>query len=246
MTNKFIKLICILLCAVLLLNTLPVGVLAQDAGMDQPPVEQPPVVQPPVEQPPVEQPPVEPTPCTHTGGIATCTVLAVCTLCGESYGALASHSGGTATCTDAPVCAACGTSYGSALGHTGGTATCTAQAVCDVCGAPYGELSPEHSYGEDGKCLCGAEKPVTPPAPACTCESTDPGEHAPFCALYVRTGEPCLCRVSCAEEGVNEWCETCYFAGAEHCAANGEEIPVPYVCTDSYTVPDYFFQIQAT
>ena len=78
--------------------------------------------------------------CEHEGGTATCKDLAVCTKCGESYGALLSHTGGTATCKDLAVCEACGESYGKLADHKGGEATCVAKAVCEVCGESYGEL----------------------------------------------------------------------------------------------------------
>ena len=66
----------------------------------------------------------------------------------------------------------------------------------------------------------------------CTCESTDPGEHAPFCDLYERTNEPCLCVLDCAVEGLNDWCETCYFEGVEACAASGEEEDALFTVTE--------------
>lgn len=71
--------------------------------------------------------------------------------------------------------------------------------------------------------------------PACTCESTDPGEHAPFCDLYVRTYEECLCQLSCAEEGLNEWCETCYFEGVASCTG-GEDEASAYLTDTDYTI----------
>lgn len=58
--------------------------------------------------------------CTHTGGSANCSALAVCELCGLSYGELGDHTGGTATCTEPAVCELCGQSYGAVdpLNHT--------------------------------------------------------------------------------------------------------------------------------
>lgn len=66
----------------------------------------------------------------------------------------------------------------------------------------------------------------------CTCESTDPGEHAPFCDLYVRTYEECKCVLDCAVEGLNDYCETCYFEGVEACAASGEEEDALFTVTE--------------
>ena len=58
-----------------------------------------------------------------------------------------SHTGGTATCTEQATCSVCGEKYGDALGHTGGTATCTEQATCSVCGEKYGDAL-GHNYGD--------------------------------------------------------------------------------------------------
>ena len=84
-------------------------------------------------------------------------------------------SGGKATCTDKAVCTVCHTGYGDALGHnftiaqhdethhwnkcsrcdatdakavhTGGTATCREKAVCEVCRSAYGKLSATNHVG---------------------------------------------------------------------------------------------------
>ena len=101
----------------------------------------------------------------HTGGTATCTERAVCTVCSTKYGNLsghdftlaqhdetqhwnkcsrcdatdtkADHTGGTATCTEQAVCTVCSTKYGNALGHNFGIpdytwngTECTARRVC--------------------------------------------------------------------------------------------------------------------
>ena len=135
----------------------------------------------------------------HKGGTATCTDLAVCSVCSESYGELKEHNyatlknnetahwyecscgdkdgieahkGGTATCTELAKCSVCNESYGELNehnyatlknnetahwyecscgdkdgieAHKGGTATCTELAVCSVCNESYGELK-EHNY----------------------------------------------------------------------------------------------------
>ena len=71
----------------------------------------------------------------------------------------------------------------------------------------------------------------------CTCESTDPGEHAPFCDLYVRTYEECKCVLDCTVEGLNDYCETCYFEGVEACGASGEEEASAYLTEGTdYTI----------
>ncbi len=111
----------------------------------------------------------------HSGGVATCTRKAVCTVCGEEYGDLLSHSGGVATCTQKAKCEVCGEEYGDLLpheyiviqkdedthwlicavceavdensitAHFGGMATCTQRAICADCGTAYGEVA-EHVY----------------------------------------------------------------------------------------------------
>ena len=89
----------------------------------------------------------------HTGGKATCTEQATCSVCGEKYGNtlghdLEHHAGQPATCTEKgwhayDTCKRDGCTYTTyqeipALGHTGGTATCTEQATCERCNEKYG------------------------------------------------------------------------------------------------------------
>lgn len=80
----------------------------------------------------------------HTGGTATCTAKAVCSVCGEAYGELAAHVADSTYRYNADghwtACATCGTPMSNQEAHTGGTADCQHKAVCDVCGQPYGEL----------------------------------------------------------------------------------------------------------
>lgn len=80
----------------------------------------------------------------HTGGTATCTAKAVCSVCGESYGELAAHVADSTYRYNADghwtACATCGTPMSNQEAHAGGTADCQHKAVCDVCGQPYGEL----------------------------------------------------------------------------------------------------------
>lgn len=80
----------------------------------------------------------------HTGGTATCTAKAVCSVCGEAYGELAAHVADSNYKYNADghwtACATCGTPMSNQEAHTGGTADCQHKAVCDVCGQPYGEL----------------------------------------------------------------------------------------------------------
>ena len=87
----------------------------------------------------------------HTGGTATCTAKAVCSVCGESYGELAAHVADSNYRHNADghwtACATCGTPMSNQEAHTGGTADCQHKAVCDVCGQPYGELDASNHTG---------------------------------------------------------------------------------------------------
>ena len=87
----------------------------------------------------------------HTGGTATCTAKAVCSVCGESYGELAAHVADSTYKYNADghwtACATCGTPMSNQEAHTGGTADCQHKAVCDVCGQPYGELDASNHTG---------------------------------------------------------------------------------------------------
>lgn len=87
----------------------------------------------------------------HTGGTATCTAKAVCSVCGEAYGELAAHVADSNYGHNADghwtVCATCRTPMSNQEAHTGGTADCQHKAVCDVCGQPYGELDASNHTG---------------------------------------------------------------------------------------------------
>ena len=87
----------------------------------------------------------------HTGGTATCTAKAVCSVCGEAYGELAAHVADSTYKYNGEghwtACATCGTPMSNQEAHTGGTANCQHKAVCDVCGQPYGELDASNHTG---------------------------------------------------------------------------------------------------
>lgn len=87
----------------------------------------------------------------HTGGTATCTAKAVCSVCGESYGELAAHVADSTYKYNGEghwtACATCGTPMSNQEAHTGGTADCQHKAVCGVCGQPYGELDASNHTG---------------------------------------------------------------------------------------------------
>ncbi len=92
---------------------------------------------------------------THTGGTATCTAKAKCSVCGKTYGDLLEHTPGAddGDCTTPIKCSVCGkTTTEGADNHTGGTATCTAKAECSVCGKTYGALLVHTPCADDGDC----------------------------------------------------------------------------------------------
>jgi len=104
----------------------------------------------------------------HSGGTATCTDSATCSVCGQKYGSSSGHSYKLIDKMNADHsndgmkshyrCEVCGKYFDldkfevdknslilPALGHSGGSATCTEKAICEVCGDSYGELI-DHSY----------------------------------------------------------------------------------------------------
>lgn len=64
--------------------------------------------------------------------------------------------------------------------------------------------------------------------------SQEDNAHAPACDQYVRTYEGCKCVLSCAEEGLNDWCETCFFEGVDACTG-GKEEQTAYAVIEGYT-----------
>ena len=92
------------------------------------------------------------------------------------------HTGGTATCTQKAACTLCGLEYGELLPHTGGTASCTAKAVCDVCGNEYGDLA-AHNFVNGVCTVCNAADPnyTTPTETTVTEDTTEtePTETTP-------------------------------------------------------------------
>ena len=93
--------------------------------------------------------------CSHTGGTATCTALAICDKCGEEYGEKNPENHNPATVwgsengTHFHACAnGCGMKFDEA-DCSGGTATCVDKAVCSTCNNKYGELSETHTPADD-------------------------------------------------------------------------------------------------
>ena len=80
----------------------------------------------------------------HSGGTASCTAKAKCSVCGQEYGGLKAHD-----FANGPYrydgeqhwkkCANCDATD-TKEAHSGGEATCTQKAVCEKCGQKYGDL----------------------------------------------------------------------------------------------------------
>ena len=144
----------------------------------------------------------------HTGGTATCTAKAVCTVCGEGYGEMLPHSF-TAENTDAK--------------YLKTAAACTAKAVyyksCAVCGAAgietfeYGEKDPDnHSGREEWTVTAGTHEQKW----SCCGKVTVPAEGHSF-GEWVVTKSPTY-----SQRGIRT--HTCVFCGyyeSEYTPATG-------------------------
>ena len=86
----------------------------------------------------------------HSGGVATTTEQAICSICGTPYGSLASTPADPHVCdfSDAWTTdglyhwhkCSCG-KFDEKIEHSGGVATTTEQAICSVCGVRYGSFA---------------------------------------------------------------------------------------------------------
>ncbi|MBO7304349.1 MAG: leucine-rich repeat domain-containing protein [Clostridia bacterium] len=83
---------------------------------------------------------------SHNGGTATCTELAVCSVCNESYGELEEHNYSTVKHNETAHWYECVCGDKDSIeSHKGGWATCTKLAKCSVCNIEYGKTS-EHLF----------------------------------------------------------------------------------------------------
>lgn len=76
--------------------------------------------------------------------------LVLCGVCRYEVGSEA-HSGGKASCSELASCSLCEGKYGELdpNGHGGGKASCTALAICELCQREYGELDPKNHTSND-------------------------------------------------------------------------------------------------
>ena len=94
---------------------------------------------------------------------ATCTLPAVCRICGREGESAHGHVWSGPTCTSASVCEVCGYRGEGASGHKWIEATCEHPKMCTVCGETEGEKTP-HSWAaatctKPKTCtVCGATK----------------------------------------------------------------------------------------
>ena len=95
---------------------------------------------------------------THSGGEATCTVVAICDQCGVGYGEKnpENHASDAVTYLLREDNASMHDLYHSCCSqhidkqyHTGGTATCASEASCQYCGALYGVKDPSHHSSDE-------------------------------------------------------------------------------------------------
>ena len=164
----------------------------------------------------------------HSGGKATCTQQAQCSVCGARYGETAQHSF-TVTAHDETShwkeCSVCG-EKSKVEAHSGGKATCLEKAKCSACGAVYGALG-EHDFSvtkSDGsyhwkECsVCGtqgAKSAHTGGTATCTKRAecaecgTPYGERAPH------TGGT----ATCTQKAVCDVCRSAYGDYAPHTPA---------------------------
>lgn len=77
----------------------------------------------------------------HKGGAATCTTLAVCSVCSESYGEFREHNHTALENNETQHWYECVCGDKDSIeNHKGGTATYTELAVCSICNVSYGNL----------------------------------------------------------------------------------------------------------
>ena len=171
-------------------------------------------------------------PLGHTGGEATCSERAVCTVCHSAYGDTLPHTPGTpATCTESQICKICHTVLNPKTGHsykvTVTPATCTEKGytthTCTVC---------SHSY-EDTYTAIVSHTPGTPAT--CTEAQTCTVCHT---VLTPKTGHSyteSVTPATCTEGGyTTHTCTVCDHSYVDSYTAMADHIPGPEAtCTEA-------------
>ena len=129
----------------------------------------------------------------HSGGSATCTEQATCSICGEKYGNLLSHKDENYD----HLCDLCNKTLSE---HTGGTASCTEQATCSICGKKYGDLLSHNDGNNDHLCdVC--EKVLS------SCKDDN---HDHLCDICEKALS------SCKDDNHDHLCDSCNKTLSEH------------------------------
>ena len=108
---------------------------------------------------------------SHSGGVATCSALAVCEHCGSEYGSYQPHRHVSENTVLSPnfndgmthneLYTCCG-AVKSTVGHTRAVAaTCTSLAICAGCGWAYGEFDPNNHASDRMSYSASADDPDT-------------------------------------------------------------------------------------
>lgn len=188
--------------------------------------------------------------CAHTGGRATCTKRAVCTLCGEEYGSLNSGNHSDAEflhvlSQDDPsmhnVRLRCCGLYLKSEYHSGGEPTCSEKGVCYYCKAEYLDTLP-HNFSEAS---------CTYPKICYDCDTTE-GERLPHTGGEAGCVTQAECEVcgteygdvlghkggtpTCSEQAVCERCDEPYGDYEAHSGgvSTCQSLAICKVCGTSY------------
>lgn len=206
--------------------------------------------------------------CPHTGGIATCKELAVCTNCGTQYGNKdpGNHTGTAGwSCTESMHMKAydcCGvvlvteelhewlngicTECGYQCIHSGGIATCKEKAACEHCHIPYGEKNPERHAGN--AIWQSDDTYHTQIYECCGVVVTEKSEHRMSDGVCMDCGEGCSHNggvASCIDQAVCVDCGKAYgeteaanHSGAEEWIVTHSSHSKKFVCCGLITVQE--------
>ena len=143
----------------------------------------------------------------HSGGVATCSSLAICDNCGCEYGSYQPHRHASDNTILSPnfndgmthneLYTCCG-AVKSTVGHTQAVAaTCTTLAICSGCGWAYGEFDPNNHSSDEMSYVASAEDPLAHVATHVCCHASFTEEHSGGVA-------------TCTSPAICEKCNTAY------------------------------------